>query len=173
MSQRIVPFIGYEDAATAIEWLGQFDGDAVRREAEANVLRPEQGRVLVGQRCVSQNRLHDAGAVVGRVGIIGANRFLDVTERRLGRGHPDFIFNIITDVTVLKIGAFVEVPLIVTNYRDAVAVAGHLVDIGLFRAATVMPHANRIADPIEQLRRFTHAPEDPSDQRKCVNFYRW
>ena len=33
MSQRIVPFIGYEDAATAIEWLGRAFGFRERREA--------------------------------------------------------------------------------------------------------------------------------------------
>ena len=32
MSQRIVPFIGYEDAATAIEWLGRAFGFRERRE---------------------------------------------------------------------------------------------------------------------------------------------
>jgi uncharacterized glyoxalase superfamily protein PhnB len=33
MSQRIVPFIGYEDASTAIEWLGRAFGFHEKREA--------------------------------------------------------------------------------------------------------------------------------------------
>ena len=33
MSQRLVPFIGYEDAAAAIDWLGRAFGFGERREA--------------------------------------------------------------------------------------------------------------------------------------------
>jgi hypothetical protein len=44
-------------------------------------------------------------------------------------------------------------------------------DVRLLRSTAVLADANRGADPVEKLRRLTHAPETPSDFDSMQAFY--